>query len=427
MSVAQTRPDNQAFFHAQLPSGIELAVDPLPERNVAAIIFRVLAGVSDEPADLNGIGMIVERTLSKGTQVRDGRALADAFDLLGAQWGSASGRQSMMVRTLSLPEFALDVVDLVAEMLSQPTFPDEACRVAVQLALEQRKHLDDDPNDLLRMHVAQATLGPVYGRHTGGQLDTLPRITPDSVRAHWQTLYHAGRLQVAAAGPLDPERLAAHVEKRFSGLRRAPAEGRDPADFELPAQRTHIPKELQQQYISLSLPGLPKDHPEFAVEQVLIGVLSGGMSGRLFTEVREKRGLCYSVSAGYSPARDHGIVSAYVGTMPDRAQRSLEVLLAEMQRINTPDGRVTREEFDRAIVGMKSRLIFSGESTAARAGALATDYHKLGRARSLAEMAAEIDRLTVDTVNEYLSRRSLGRLTIQTLGPEALVCPDAAA
>ncbi|HMQ17294.1 MAG TPA: insulinase family protein, partial [Phycisphaerae bacterium] len=147
MSVAQIRPDNQTFFHAQLPSGIELAVDPLPERNVAAIIFRVLAGVSDEPADLNGVGMIVERTLSKGTQVRDGRALADAFDLLGAQWGSASGRQSMMVRTLCLPEFALDVVDLVAEMLCQPVFPDEACRVAVQLALEQRRHLDDDPND----------------------------------------------------------------------------------------------------------------------------------------------------------------------------------------------------------------------------------------------------------------------------------------
>lgn len=417
MSVAQIRPDNQTFFHAQLPSGIELAVDPLPERNVAAIIFRVLAGVSDEPADLNGVGMIVERTLSKGTQVRDGRALADAFDLLGAQWGSASGRQSMMVRTLCLPEFALDVVDLVAEMLCQPVFPDEACRVAVQLALEQRRHLDDDPNDLLRMHVTQATLGPVYGRHTGGQLDTLPRITPDSVRAHWRALYHAGRLQVAAAGPLDPERLAAHVERRFADLRRAPAEGRAAADFELPAQRTHVAKELQQQYISLSLPGLPKDDPEFAVEQVLIGVLSGGMSGRLFTEVREKLGLVYWVAAWHEQPRGKGLIHLGASTTPERCHQTFEALLRELRRL-TEDLR--EDETRRARDALVAQALTEDDLTRARAGGLSDDLFHFSRPIGLEPKLDAVRAVTVEQVRDYAARLPLDGVCTVTLGPRPL-------
>src|ERR1043165_6716293 len=120
------------------------------------------------------------------------------------------------------------------------------------------------------------------------------------------------------------------------------------------------------------------------------------MSGRLFTEVREKRGLCYSVSASYRGDRDYGVVMGYVGTTPERAQESLNVLFAELERIQTPAGKVEKDEFDRAKIGMKSRLVFSGESTGARAGALAGDWHRLGRARTLEEMAAEIDKVTLE-------------------------------
>jgi predicted Zn-dependent peptidase len=145
------------------------------------------------------------------------------------------------------------------------------------------------------------------------------------------------------------------------------------------------------------------------------------MSGRLFTEVREKRGLCYSVSAGYSSGREFGSVTGYVGTTPERAQESLSVLLAEMDRINRSG--IEESELRRAVIGMKSRLVFSGESTGARAAALASDQHRLGRPRSLAELADEIDRVTLEQVNNYLRSRTMGRVTIQTLGPVALVDP----
>ena len=161
-------------------------------------------------------------------------------------------------------------------------------------------------------------------------------------------------------------------------------------------------------------PGQPD---EAMLERAAVSVLSGGMSGRLFSEVREKRGLCYSVSAAYRGDRRFGAVTAYVGTTPERAAESLRVLIDQLERLATPEGRVTKDEFDRAIVGMKSSAVFSGESTGARAGALAQDQRRLGRPRSLGEIVRAIDALTLDQLNAYLASRRLGTLTIQTLGP----------
>jgi predicted Zn-dependent peptidase len=117
------------------------------------------------------------------------------------------------------------------------------------------------------------------------------------------------------------------------------------------------------------------------------------------------------------------VVFADVGTQPERAQESLDVLVAELHRISTPSGAVTPEEFHRAVAGMKSRLIFSGESTGGRASALAGDVHRLGRPRSLDEVAAVIDGISLERLNAYLSSRSLGRVTVQTVGPAPLAPP----
>ena len=113
----------------------------------------------------------------------------------------------------------------------------------------------------------------------------------------------------------------------------------------------------------------------------------------------------------------------YVGTTPERAQESLDVLMAELRRVNTPAGRITPEEFQRAMVGIRSGLIFSGESTGARAAGLAGDMHRLGRGRTLDEIAAQYEAITLEQVNAYLARRELGPVTIVTLGPGELKAP----
>ncbi len=415
--LVQTTAPEADFVHGFLDSGVELAIDRLPHRNTIAMCFRMLAGVADDPPELTGIGAIVERTLSKGTRNYDGRALADAFDALGAEWGGAAGRQSTLLRVVCLPEFTLDVVDLVAEMIRRPTFPEEACAVAVQLAQEELRHMEDDPHDLLRADIQRLTLGPVYGRYPGGEAETLPRITPDQVRAHWQRTYQAGRLQVAVAGPVDADAFAQRVDACFAGLGAAGPGGRGVADYRFAPHRAHREKDLKQQYIGLTLPGAPKGHADFPVEQVLIGVLAGGMSGRLFTEVREKQGLVYWVGAWHEQPRGRGVIHFGASTTPERCEQTYGTLLRELERLHED---LTEPETQRARDGLIAHLETEDDLTHARAGALSDDLFHFSHPVGPGPKLEAIRAVTAAQVEDYVQRLPRDQICVATVGPRAL-------
>ena len=408
-----------------LTCGTTLIVETIPGVRSAALAWLVPAGSASDPAHLEGRSTLVSELLLRGAGDLGSREQADAFDRLGVNRSTSVGTYYQTVSATLLGDRLTDALPLIADMVRRPRFEAAALEPVRDLALQALHSLRDDPPERASILAKSRHLPVPINRSGLGTEQGLSACTIEDITESWSALARPGRSIIALAGAVDPDAAARTLDALladWTGTTPEPLLAAPP-----PRGYAHEPDESAQVQIIVVHDAPPERDADSTAERVVNAVLSAGMSSRLFTEVREKRGLCYSVSAGYSPARDHGIVSAYVGTMPNRAQQSLEVLLAEMQRINTPEGRVTREEFDRAIVGMKSRLIFSGESTAARAGALATDYHKLGRARSLAEIAAEIDRLTLDAVNDYLSRRMLGRLTIQTLGPEALVAPEDAA
>jgi zinc protease len=415
--LVQTTPPEADFVHGFLDGGVELAVDRLPHRDTVAMCFRMLTGVADDPPDLTGIGGIVERTLSKGTQRYSGQELADAFDALGAEWAGATGRQSTLVRVVCLPEFALDVVDLVAEMIGHPTFPAEACEVAVQLATEELRHMEDDPHELLRVAVQRLTLGPIYGRYPGGELETLARITPEKVRAHWQSVYHAGRLQVTVAGPMDADRFADRVNHRFAGLGSRARQGREPADFTFTPGRTHRQKDLKQQYIGLTLPGAPKGHVDYPIERVLIGLLAGGMSGRLFTEVREKQGLVYWVGAWHEQPRGRGVIHLGASTTPERCEKTYQTLLGEVARLHED---LTEQEARRARDGLIAHLETEDDLTRARAAALSDDLFHFSRPIGLGPKLAALRAVTVGQVEDYVRRLRRDQICVATVGPRAL-------
>ncbi len=407
----------ERYVHTMLDSGVEFAADILPQRKTVTLFFRMLVGVADDPLDLTGVGAIVENTLSKGTRRYDGRALADAFDRLGARWGSVCGRQSTLLIVVCLPEFVTPVVELVTEMLRYPTFPDDACRVAIELAQQELRHMEDEPQELLRLMVQQMTLGPVLGRHVGGTPESLARMTPELVRRHWQTTYHAGRLQVAVAGPIDAQRLARQVDACFAGFGSGETRGREMADFEFTPSRQHRHKQLEQQYIGITLPGLPRGDADFAVEQVLLGVLSGGMSGRLFAEVREKQGLVYWVGAWHEQPRGKGVIHLGASTTPDRCHRTLETLLGELRRVGED---LSAAEATRARDGLIAQYETEDDLTRARAASLSDDLFHFGRPVGRNAKLEALRQVTVDRVRDYARRLPLDRLCVATLGPREL-------
>jgi predicted Zn-dependent peptidase len=162
---------------------------------------------------------------------------------------------------------------------------------------------------------------------------------------------------------------------------------------------------------------VPYSHPDYFDAWAGVGVLSGGMSSRLFTEVRENRGLCYSVYASYHTLRDRGAVLCYAGTSADRAQETLDVTLDQLRRLKAG---ITLSELDRLKARIKSSLIMQQESSASRSGAIARDWYHLGRVRTLTELGETIDRLTCESINRYLAAKPPQDFTVVTLGPSPL-------
>ncbi len=415
-ALLTVKPDTE-YVHETLESGVELGVDLLPQRDTVAMCFRMLTGLADDPPDLTGMASIVESTLSKSTRDFTGQQLADAFDSLGAEWGGISGRQSTLVRVVCLPEFVSDVIDLLAEMFCRPTFPPDACEVAVQLAREELRHMEDDPHGLLRLDVQRLTLGPVYGRNPSGEADTLVNITPDKVVRHWRQHYHAGRLQVAIAGPVDAGGLSKKIDTCFSGLGDGDQSGRSDADFSFTPDRHHREKDLKQQYIGITLPGALKGTDDYAIERVLIGVLAGGMSGRLFTEVREKQGLVYWVGAWHEQPRGRGIIHLGASSTPDNCEKTYTTLLRELRRLAKD---LTDRETTRARDGLIAHLQTEDDLTRARAGSLSDDLFHFSKPIGLSPKLAALRAVKTADVEAYARRLDTDRLCVATVGPRKL-------
>ena len=258
----------------------------------------------------------------------------------------------------------------------------------------------------------------VWPQHHGAEED-LEKLTLELVKADHARRYHARDAILSLAGNIDFDEIRRITEKLFGDW-----EGTETPAIEImpsPGRFHHEDQQSEQTHIGIAWPSVLETDPEYYTVRVATEVLSGGMSGRLFTEVREKRGLCYSVSAGYSSLKGQGSILGYAGTSNDRAQATLDCFLGELHRF--ADG-ITQPELDRAKTGLKASSIMQGESTSARAGAIAHDYFMRGRIRTLEEIKSAIDAVTLDGVNAYLKEHEAGPFTIVTVGPKRLVLPQ---
>ncbi len=392
---------------------------PLAARRVAAVEVRVFTGYAHERAEHLGVAQVVEEAIDKGTVRRDGRALNDAFDEIGATHSSFAGRETIGFSSLVLPEYLERTIALHAEMIRTPTFPDDACAVAVELSRQSLAALQDDPGELAKKLLHTQAYGEPLGRHVLGEPATLERIGRGEIVEHWSHHFAAARMLVAVAGPVDPAAVADQLERAFEGFGPPPAPGaaREAFPFVFRPGRSHHPKELEQEQIAICFPGASVTDPDFPVECVATAVLAGGMSGRLFTEVREKQGLVYWVGAWGDQPRVGGMVHLGASTTPQNVDRTYATLLREIARLGED---LTVEEVQRAIAGILTRRRTRGDVTRARAAELADDLFYYGRPVPTEEKVAWISAVTVERVREYLEAHPRDRLGVVTLGPREL-------
>jgi predicted Zn-dependent peptidase len=408
-------------YQHTFPNGLTLLAERMEHVRSAAFNFLVPAGCAFDPPGQLGMGTILSDLLTRGAGSRDSRELTFALDNLGLDRGEGVGLMHMHLWGATVARNLSPALDIYADIVRRPHLPDDELAAVQALAYQDLRSLEDEPRSKVSWALRKQLYPTPLSNDRRGTAEGITAITSETVRQHHQKWFRPAGAILSVAGNIEWQPLRDQIERLFGDW-----EGT--ADRSLsygaqPPRRAHVAKELEQTHITVAYPSVPIGHPDYYSALGAVYVLSspGGMSSRLFTEIREKRGLCYSVSAGHDTLKDRASVIAYAGTTNERAQETLDVLLAELRRLQ--EG-IEVEEIERIQAGIKSGLIMQQESTRARASFLASDWHYLGRVRSQEEIQSAIDGLTPESILDHVRRCPPRDFVIVTLGPKPLSVPD---
>ena len=403
------------IFQRVFPSGLTLLAEPIPSAQSLAMSLLAPGGVALEPADKLGVAAMLSEIVCRGAGSLDAKAHCDALDQLGVHRSTGAGISRFRLGATMIHSKLPKALPLLIDMIRRPMLADAALEPSRDLALQALDSLEDEPQEKVFIELRRRHYPAPFGRSTLGDRAHLESMTIDDVRRFWSATMTPASSVIAFAGRFDWSELQDMVAEQLGDWKGATPE---PAEAAAPIRgHVHQNAESTQVHIGLAYDALPEPDERSLLQRVASAVLSGGMSGRLFTEVREKRGLCYSVYATYAGQRERGAMLAYSGTTAPRAQETLDVLTNELKRVC--EG-VAQDEFDRAIVGMKSRLVMQGESTTSRAAAVASDQYTLGRPRTLEEQSKRVAAVTLADLNAFLAANKPGPMTVVTVGPAAL-------
>lgn len=400
-------------------NSLTLIAEQMPHVRSAAFSFLAHAGCAYDPSDRLGQASVLAEMIVRGAGSRDSERLALALDNLGVDRGESVGLLTMWFHGSTLAANLSASLELYADILRRPMLPESDLEAARELVLADLQALDDSPQEQVMIELRRRYLPEPLNRDRCGTAEGLQAVEHAHIVEHARQVIRPNGGILSVAGCIDWPRLVADVERLFGDWpqqRAAPIAPKPDAPVS-----AHLEKDTQQTQIALAFPSVMLSHPMYYAARGAIAVLSGGMSSRLFTEVREKRGLCYSVFAQHETLNDRGCVMAYSGTRSERAQETLDVMLEEMARLR--EG-VSSDELERVRAGLKTSLIMQQESTSARAGAIARDWFFLNRVRGYDELQQAIDGLSANAIIDYVDAFPLTRPTVVTLGPAALSIPE---
>ncbi len=401
-----------------LKNGMVLLGEPMEAVQSVAFDFMLPAGAACLPEGCCGAGNVVADWVFRGAGDRDSRQLSDALDGLGLVRGRSVGASHLAIgATLEAGNLA-PALDLHADIILKPHLKQDQFELARQLAVDEVLSLDDDPRQKVMLKLREQFYPAPLGRSTVGEIAEIKALTPEMSRAIVKDGFNISQTIFSVAGKYNFDVICRRMEKLFETGRQAGSKpmrlGRKGGKY------THIDNDGAQVHIGLMTETVKPSDEDYYNARVAISVLSGGMSARLFTEVREKRGLCYAIGARYHGLREAAGVICYAGTTPDKAQETLDCIIGEFNRLG--DG-ISDEEIARAKVGLKSALILQSESSSSRAGAIGSDYYVLGRVRSLDEIKDRIEQTTADSVLGFLRDNKFRDFTVVTIGPRQVKVP----
>ena len=398
-----------------LPNGLTLITEEMPHVRSVTIGVWLKRGSRHEVPEKSGISHFIEHMVFKGTSNRSAERIASEVDQIGGHMDAFTAKEYAAFHLKVLDEHLPLAVEILGDILLHPLFDPTEMTKEKKVIFEEINMVEDTPDDLV-MELFTEAMWPDHplGRPILGTKTSVSSFDREHLSEFFHSSYRPGNLVVSAAGHLDHKTTAALVQRHFGEL----AAGGDSTNGgpPHPAARvvTRSKKELEQVHLCLGTPSYPQTHGNRYGVYVLNTILGGSMSSRLFQNVREKRGLVYSISSGVTAYSDAGIMSVYAGTSLDSVDEVLKLTLDELRRLMGE--RLTEDELRRAKDHLKGSLMLSLESTGSRMSHLARQEIYFGRQFGLDEITGGIEAVEADQVQRIANEVFSGGLTLSVLG-----------
>ena len=407
-----------------LKNGLVVLGEPMEAVSSAAFGFMLPAGAAILPESCCGAGSVIADWIFRGAGDKNSRQLSDALDSMGLHRASSVSSSHITIGAVMEAGNLTEALDLYADVILESKLEEEQFELAKQLAIDEVLALDDDPRQKVMLKLKEQFYPPPWGRSTIGEIEELKTLTAEKTRQIIKDNFNLSQTILAVAGKYDFNTICRQMEDLFET---------DPLVHHNPAERraaqgtgqrttkadkyTHLNNDGAQVHIALCTETVKPTDEDYYNARVAVSVLSGGMSARLFTEVREKRGLCYAIAARYHSLKYAAGIMCYAGTTPEKGQETFDVITEQFNRLGE---EISKEEIERAKVGLKASLILQSESSSSRAGGIGSDYYMLGRVRSLDEIKSKIEQTSVDSVLSFLRNNKFKDFTVVTIGPKEI-------
>lgn len=402
MSVSLTR----------LANGLQVLTDTMRTVETVSLGAWVDVGTRHETPDINGISHLLEHMAFKGTERRSAQQIAEEIENVGGHLNAYTSREHTAYYAKVLKDDAPLAVDIIADILQHSSFDHEELQREQSVVVQEINQAEDTPDDIIFDHF-QSTAYPdqALGRPVLGLPDIVRSIQAPTLKAFMKDRYTTGSMVVTAAGNIDHDAFVKMVEQQFTDLTVGPMQIPQAADYKGGDRR--CARDLEQVHMVLGYDGVAYDDPLFYAAAVLATLLGGGMSSRLFQEIREKRGLVYSIYSYASSYTDGGLFSVYAGTGENEVAEMVPVVCQQIRQIS--DG-LSEDELARARAQLKAGILMGLESTSNRCEQAARQIMAYGRLLSSEELVEAIEGVTADSVIAAANKIFASTPTVTFLG-----------
>jgi predicted Zn-dependent peptidase len=402
---------------SRLANGLRIATDRVETVDTVALGIWVDVGTRHEPEAINGVAHFLEHMAFKGTQRRSALQIAEEIEAVGGHLNAYTSRESTAYYAKVLKDDVPLAFDILADILQHSTFDPEELERERQVILQEIGQAYDTPDDIVFDYFQErAYPDQAMGRPVLGHPEIIRRLGREAVVAYLRDHYGAERMVLAASGNVAHEHVVALADKLLSGLPTRRVVSTEPARYSGGDWREE--RDLEQLHLVVGFPGLALGDPDYYAASVLSTAFGGGMSSRLFQEIRERRGLVYAIHSFVHGYRDSGLFGIYAGTGEEEAAELIPALCEETRRL---DGGLTPVELSRAKAQMKAGLLMSLESTSARCEQLAQHLLIHGTPFDPAEIVHRIEAVDAAAIGRVIACWRTAPPTLVALGPLARV------